>query len=62
MNDESVEGMTTAEIIDLLRIIRGSIVLVVKRPRIWTVFDEIDTREFHIQIQNYMRSQESESQ
>ncbi|XP_055324528.1 uncharacterized protein LOC129579051 isoform X4 [Sitodiplosis mosellana] len=33
VNDESVEGMTTGDIIDLLRIIRGSIVLVVKRPR-----------------------------
>ncbi|XP_031631093.1 putative uncharacterized protein DDB_G0282133 isoform X2 [Contarinia nasturtii] len=32
VNDESVERMTTAEIIDLLRIIRGSIVLIVARP------------------------------
>lgn len=40
INDESVEAKSTAEIIDLLRIIRGLIVLVVKRPCLWTKFQK----------------------
>lgn len=33
VNDESVENMTTNEIIDLLRIVRGPVCIVVSRPK-----------------------------